>query len=687
MRAGMTQNNPMGLADDITEEDLEVFLQEADEQLLLLDEDIVRLEHEQNNAPLLQEIFRAAHTLKGSSAMMGLVQMTELAHGMEGLLDRVRQGTLEVTSQAVDALLHSLDRLKTMKDNLANSKVVDVDISGAAAELEAVLGQPSSNLSDHESSLIRDEITLDSASADKLEGILDNGGQAYLVKLSIDRQTSWASVRMFQILQELSNLGEVISSLPNQQDVEEAKTGFDLQVVLVSERDAETLREAAASVDDVVEVVAGPYHPPAQAQAISETGSTLQNRGRQIQTVRIDVELLDRMMNTIGELAIDRARILQIGKLLHTRYKHDELVDSLGQTTSHVVKVVDDLQQEIMKARLLPVGTVFNGFSRMVRDLAQKFGKKVDFVIEGQDTEVDRTMIERIRDPLLHLLRNAIDHGIETPEVRAALGKPETATIRLVARHEQSQIVISVEDDGGGINPDLVRAAALKKGLVSAEALARLSDAQIIDLIFLPGASTAEKTTDVSGRGVGMDIVKTNVEAVNGVLTVDNRVGEGCKFSIRLPLTLATLQTLLLSLQDTTYAVPLIHVVEALKAEPQDIYTIGGEEVIRMRDTVVPLLRLGTALNRDHSEVNKDEDTYVVVVRLGDHMIGLAVDSFIALQEITIKSMGGYLGQVQGLAGASILGDGQVVLVLDVPSLIHSWMIGGSKKAALSASQ
>lgn len=684
----MTPDNTVGVAGDITEEDLEVFLQEADEQLLLLDEDIVRLEHEQGNAALLQEIFRAAHTLKGSSAMMGLAQMTELAHGMEGLLDRVRQGTLEVTSQAVDALLHSLDLLKTMKDNLANSKEVAVDISSAAAELEAVLGQPSSNLSGHASSLIGDEITLDSASADKLEGLLDNGGQAYLIRISIDRQTSWGSVRMFQILHELANLGEVIGSLPNQQDVEEAKTeGFELQVVLVSERDSETLRETAASVDDVVDVVAGPYHPPAQAQVISETGSTLRDQGRQIQTVRIDVDLLDRMMNTIGELAIDRARILQIGKLLHSRYKDDELVDFLGQTTSHVVKVVDDLQQEIMKARLLPVGTVFNGFSRMVRDLAQKFEKRVDFVIEGQDTEVDRTMIERIRDPLLHLLRNAIDHGIETPEVRAALGKPETATLRLMARHEQSQIVISVEDDGGGINPDLVRAAAMKKGLVSAEALARLSDAQVIDLIFLPGASTAEKTTDVSGRGVGMDIVKTNIEAVNGILTVDNRVGEGCKFSIRLPLTLATLQTLLLSLQETTYAVPLIHVVEALKAQPQDIYTIGGEEVIRMRDTVVPLLRLGTALNRDQGVLNKDEDVYVVVVQLGDHMVGLAVDSFIELQEITVKAMGDYLGQVQGLAGASILGDGQVVLVLDVPSLIHSWMIGGSKNAALSVAK
>jgi len=409
--------------------------------------------------------------------------------------------------------------------------------------------------------------------------------------------------------------------------------------------------------------------------------------------VRIDVERLDRLMNTIGELVIDRTRILQIGKMLESRYKEDDLVHALGETSSHVVKVVDDLQEEIMKARMLPIGTVFSGFPRMVRDLAQKMGKKVDFSISGQETEIDRTVIERIRDPLVHMLRNSVDHGMETPEQRRAAGKPESGSIRLAAFQEHGYIVITVEDDGRGIDAKKVRQSAIKKGILTAEAAARLTESESLDLIFLPGFSTAEKTTDVSGRGVGMDIVKTNIESINGFVNLETEVGQGTKFILRLPLTLATIQALLFRVGQTIYAVPLVYVLEAVKAEPAEISSIQGKEVIRVRDAIVPLLRLRAAFLKDAQESVVDNESrpatpvqtasQVVVVRLGERFVGLAVDALMELQEVMVKSLGNYLGQVKGVAGVSILGDGQVVLILDVPTLINTYLArGGSLNRA-----
>ena len=288
-------------------------------------------------------------------------------------------------------------------------------------------------------------------------------------------------------------------------------------------------------------------------------------------------------MTTIGELVIDRTRIAQIGRLLQAKYKEDELVQSLSETSAHVAKVVDDLQEEIMEVRLMPIGTVFNGFPRMVRDLAQRFGKDVEFLVDGQDTEIDRTVIERVRDPLVHLLRNSIDHGIETREERAAAGKPVEGTIKLSAAQEQGYIVIKVADDGKGIDPELLRATAVKKGMLSPDAAERLTDVEAIDLIFAAGTSTAEATTEVSGRGVGMDIVKTNIESINGFVTVDTTLGEGTTFNLRLPLTLATVQALLVSMNNTLFAVPAVYVLEVRRIESADIETIEGSEVITVK--------------------------------------------------------------------------------------------------------
>ena len=390
-------------------------------------------------------------------------------------------------------------------------------------------------------------------------------------------------------------------------------------------------------------------------------------------------------MTTIGELVIDRTRIAQIGRLLQAKYKEDELVQSLGETTSHVSKVVDELQTEIMEVRLMPIATVFNGFPRMVRDLARRFGKQVEFSVDGQDTEIDRTVIERIRDPLVHLLRNAIDHGIETPDKREAAGKPAEGTIKLSATQEQGYIIIKVADDGKGIDPVLLRAASVKKGLITSEAAERLTDAEAIDLIFAPGASTAAETTEVSGRGVGMDIVKTNIESINGFVTVETTLGESTTINLRLPLTLATVQALLVTLNDTIFAIPAVYVLEVRNIESWEIETVEGNEVIRSRGSVVPLLRLERVFSRLLSgQQSLKEATPVVVVKLGERLVGLAVQSLMEMQEIMVKSLAKGLGDIKGIAGASILGDGNAVLIIDIPTLIQSTLMKGPAEPALA---
>ena len=383
-------------------------------------------------------------------------------------------------------------------------------------------------------------------------------------------------------------------------------------------------------------------------------------------------------MTTIGELVIDRTRIAQIGRLLQAKYKEDELVQSLSETSAHVAKVVDDLQEEIMEVRLMPIGTVFNGFPRMVRDLAQRFGKDVEFLVDGQDTEIDRTVIERVRDPLVHLLRNSIDHGIETREERAAAGKPVEGTIKLSAAQEQGYIVIKVADDGKGIDPELLRATAVKKGMLSPDAAERLTDVEAIDLIFAAGTSTAEATTEVSGRGVGMDIVKTNIESINGFVTVDTTLGEGTTFNLRLPLTLATVQALLVSMNNTLFAVPAVYVLEVRRIESADIETIEGSEVIRSRGSIVPLLRLDKVFGKGLFPLEiQDRAAYVVVVKLGERLVGLAVHALMEMQEIMVKSPSDGMGDLKGIAGASILGDGQVVQIIDIPTLIQTTLMKG----------
>ena len=560
---------------DVSPEELKVFIEEADEQIALLDRDLVRLETEGDDPELIQEIFRATHTMKGSSAMLGYPRMSELAHGMESLLDALRSGKISVSAEMVDSLLYSLDILKVLRDALVSPEKRPTDIRPAVARLE---------------------------SAAEMAGSLG------------------------------SHAGDREGTPP-----------------------AAAKQAVAAAAD----------HEP-------QTTSPSPDRWTQhiAQSVRVDVKTLDSLMNMVEELVIDRSRISQINRVLESKYSGDELVRDLSQTSSHVIKVINELQQDIMQVRMVPIGTLFNSFPRLVRDLAQRQGKKVEFTMEGLETELDRSIIEQIRDPLIHLLRNAVDHGVEDPERRVESGKPPIALVRLSAFQEGGHIVISMEDDGKGIDVSAVKRKAVEKGVIPADEASRLSMADAINLVFMPGFSTLDKATDVSGRGVGLDVVKTNIEKLSGSVVTESRPGEGTKFMIVLPLTLAVIQGLLVSVGGTVYVMPLASVTETLLMEQREILTIRGRHVIRLRNNVIPLVSLDGAPKLGMSRTDRRDKCFIVVAKDGEKSIGVVVDELMEQQEFVVKPLGKFLVDIRGIAGATILGDGQVGLILDVPALI-----------------
>ncbi|MHB8172408.1 MAG: chemotaxis protein CheA, partial [Thermincolia bacterium] len=390
-------------------------------------------------------------------------------------------------------------------------------------------------------------------------------------------------------------------------------------------------------------------------------------------TVRVDVELLDNLMNLVGELVIDRTRLAQVLGTLESCYEDTDLTEDLNRTSIHIGRVITQLQEEIMKARMLPVESLFNKFPRMMRDLSQKAGKEVDFFMEGQETELDRSIIEEIGDPLIHLLRNSIDHAIETPEERKAAGKNPKGTIKLSAHHEENHINIVVKDDGRGIDPEKVRAAAVKKGLIAEDVAHRLSDQEAIHLIFASGLSTANKVSDISGRGVGMDVVRTNLEKVGGAIEIHTEEHKGTEIKIKLPLTLAIIRALLVNMCQRVYAIPLTSVLKTIRITNDQIMIINKREAIVVRGNVLPLLRFQDLFNIAGSSQEEKGKTFVVVVNLAGQQLGIAVDALVGEQEVVIKSLGKFIGDVQGIAGATILGDGSVALIIDIPSLMKKF--------------
>lgn len=540
----------------------------------------MRLESEGENVDLLQEIFRAAHTIKGSSAMLGHQSMSEAAHAMESLLDDLRSRRMTVNTDVINALLHGLDTLKLLKDSITDPEAKEIDIGPAVAHLRR-LAEPGSAGDSHDSTTA---------------AVGNKGPQG-------DENAA-----AFQVTPESGNK------------------------------------------------------------------ATIQDKRQTFQSIRVDVKTLDSLMNMVEELVVDRSRMTQVGRMLESKYPDDVLVHELEQTTNHVVKVINELQQDVMQVRMLPIGTLFSGFPRMVRDLAQSRGKKLDFIVEGEDTELDRTIIEQLRDPLIHLLRNAVDHGVESPEERARAGKPETATVRLTAYQTEGHIIVEVEDDGRGIDVKSVKDSSVRKGFISQEEASHLTDDEAMNLIFLSGLSTLDEATEVSGRGVGMDLVKTNINGLRGSVVTWTALGKGTRFTLTLPLTVAVIQGLLVSSHGTFYVIPLEAAIEILRVEADEVKTIRNREVIRLRDDIIPLVGIDPSPVSYEPVTDEDGRRFVVVVKDGFRSVGITVEELMEEQEFVVKPLGQYVGEVKGVAGATILGDGQVALILDVPTIIRSSM-------------
>ncbi|KAA0238683.1 chemotaxis protein CheA [bacterium] len=682
---------------DLDADDLKLFSEEAAEQLELLDNALVQLEGEPE-PDLVQQIFRAAHTLKGSSATIGHKRMASLTHVMETVLDQVRQGKKRPSSDMVDALLAGLDALRVLADEVQTRVESAVDIEPLIADLNAVLNAEDAPDEVEPAPAAVSALVLPGEIAAALAAATDQGKNPFLIEVAIAASCQLPSIRCYQLLQELDALAEVGFTRPDRATIESGSAEFELIAVVASTQNDEQLTAAISSISDVetakVRHLADSLTAPIALSASSKAEQPGTGRKPQVslveddspsqgtaaaaparkvaQSVRIDVERLDGLMNLVGELVIDRTRLQQIREQLSGMLKNanlNELTENFEETTSHLARVTDELQDQIMRSRMLPVRSVLTRLPRLVRDVAAKCGKKVDLVTAGEETELDRSVIEEISDPLVHILRNAVDHGIESPEERRAAGKPETGVVSVTAWNQETYIYLSVKDDGKGIDTKTLRRKAVERGLVSAEVAEAATEDTVLQYIFLPGLSTAKTLSDVSGRGVGMDIVRTNIERLNGQVRVKSTPGQGSEITIQLPLTLATTKALMVTANDTVYALPLVSVTEALAESEADMHLVGGRRTLRLRGKLLTVIDLAGALG-DSRPRQLNRERYVVAARHSERQVAFLVDRLLGEQDVVVKSLGDLIGNRKGLTGATILGDGTLGLIIDSASLI-----------------
>ena len=638
-----------------------MFIEEAKEHIESLEENLVKLEKEPYNQDLIQAIFRSFHTIKGSSGSMGFQQMTELAHLLENLLDRVRRGEVSVSSSLIDLLLQGVDFLKRMLEEITKKgQEPDWNMEEIFSALQDFRGEKEK----------------------------DDSGEYWLtVKLASD--CSMKGVRAYLVISRLQDSGiEVVNTVPSLSDLEGENFGQSFDILVRTALPPEEVVKIVGSVAEIerVEVKEGEKEKKNQIEE-KEEKNTISPPGEQKittnlkKTVRVDVERLDSLLNLVGELVIDRTRLEDIIQRLKDYQELVQFREILSDTTTHIGRVTNDLQMEIMKARMLPLAEVFNRFPRLIRDLARQSGKEIDFIIEGEETELDRSLLEEITDPLIHLLRNAVDHGIESREERINKGKPPQGKVILRAYQEENSVVIVVEDDGRGLDVEKIKDKVVGMGLVTPEEVSKMSEREIVDFIFYPGFSTSDEVTEVSGRGVGMDVVKRNIERVNGQVRVESQLGVGTTFYLRLPLTLAIIRALLVKVGESIYSIPLSDVVEIEKVEKKDTYWVNRVLTTLFRGKTLPLLWLEALLDsRKYNFISEDEIPevlYTVVVSASSSLAGLVVDEVLGEQEIVIKSLGSYMRDVRGLGGATILGDGGISLIIDVASLLWKFSRAG----------
>jgi len=672
-----------------------MFLEESREHLQNLNNCVLDLENAPDNLSVLGEIFRSAHTIKGMSATMGFTTIAELTHEMENILDMLRKSQLQANPDIINTIFKCVDTLEQLVESVSTNNEKSIDCKPLIAKLKAlakgeIVTAPVLETKIEKEMVECSSVEFSDAEKSVIHKAQGQGMQAYELNIFLREGCLLKSARSYMVMNALDEIGDVIKTIPVVEELEKEKFDLCFQAILVTGSDIEKIQQTVLSISEIDKVDIVPCRmtdatsqqetkqvmstakptvmKPASsaAPASAPVAMTADKKNKGGQSVRVDIDKLDALLNLVGELVINKTRLEQIG----ITHRLTDLVETIEQMD----RVTTDLQSVVMKVRMVPVGQVFNRFPRMVRDLSHGLNKEINLIIQGEETELDRTVIDEIGDPLVHLLRNSIDHGIEKPDEREAKGKNPIGEIRLIARHEGNNVIIMVEDDGKGINPEIIKRIAVDKGLITQAEADKMEANEAVKLVFLPGFSTAEVVTDVSGRGVGMDAVKNKIESLGGMVDVETKINEGSKFKIRLPLTLAIIQALLVKVSEEIYAVPLGSIDSTINIKSSDIKTVQNKEVFLSRGQIIPIVRLAHVLNIpevEKTEQDEQDDLFVVIVHIGELRAGIIVDNLIGQQEIVIKSLGKLLAGIKVIAGATILGNGQVALILDIASLIQ----------------
>ncbi|GAA8753890.1 chemotaxis histidine kinase/response regulator CheAY2 [Helicobacter pylori] len=652
---------------DDLQEIMEDFLIEAFEMNEQLDQDLVELEHNPEDLDLLNRIFRVAHTIKGSSSFLNLNILTHLTHNMEDVLNRARKGEIKITPDIMDVVLRSIDLMKTLLVTIRDTgsdtnNGKENEIEEAVKQLQAITSQNLEGAKEGTKEAPKEEVKEETKKENIKENQENKAKAPTAENLSSDNPLAdepdldYANMSAEEVEAEIERL------LNKRQEADKERRAQKKQ-------EAKPKQEVAPKTE--TPKTETPKAPKTETKAKAKA-DTEENKAPSIgveQTVRVDVRRLDHLMNLIGELVLGKNRLIRIYGDVEERYDGEKFLEELNQVVSSISAVTTDLQLAVMKTRMQPVGKVFNKFPRMVRDLSRELGKSIELIIEGEETELDKSIVEEIGDPLIHIIRNSCDHGIEPLEERRRLNKPETGKVQLSAYNEGNHIVIKISDDGKGLDPVMLKEKAVEKGVISERDAEGMSDREAFNLIFKPGFSTAKVVSNVSGRGVGMDVVKTNIEKLNGIIEIDSEVGVGTTQKLKIPLTLAIIQALLVGVQEEYYAIPLSSVLETVRISQDEIYTVDGKSVLRLRDEVLSLVRLSDIFKVD-AILESNSDVYVVIIGLADQKIGVIVDYLIGQEEVVIKSLGYYLKNTRGIAGATVRGDGKITLIVDVGAMM-----------------
>ncbi|MEK5215119.1 chemotaxis protein CheA [Psychrobacillus sp. FSL H8-0487] len=677
----------------------EMFIEESKEHLQACNEHLLELEKNPENIAIVNEVFRSAHTLKGMSATMGYEDIANLTHKMENILDEIRNGRLHVTVELLDVVFIAVDQLEEMVMDIASGGKGNLDVTDTVQKLHKIetgeeIPVAATTVEVAVESNISQEnwLSYDDYEMTVIEQSVEQDFSTYEISVKLREDCLLKAARVYMVFELLEKMGDVIKSSPSVEKLEGEDFDEIFYVALVTNEPSEDVQKKLMKVSEVTEVLVNsvtleqlkkrnniegakveetPFPEKTEViegsqevVAVKTTEKSPTSKSNQVQsskTIRVNIERLDVLMNLFEELVIDRGRLQSISEELHN--------SELDETVERMSRITGDLQNIILNMRMVPVETVFNRFPKMVRQLARDLNKKINLEVIGAETELDRTVIDEIGDPLVHLIRNSLDHGVESPEIRLAKGKPEEGTVVLRAYHSGNHVFIEIEDDGAGINREKVLKKAIAKGIVSNEVAQTLSDKQVAELILSSGFSTADVISDVSGRGVGLDVVKTTIESLGGFIDISSTEGKGSLFSIQLPLTLSIISVMLVELGEEIYAIPLSSIIETAIIRSSDILNAHNQKVIDFRGKVVPLVFLENVFDVPR-ESTDDEFHSVVLVRKGDKMAGLVVDSFIGQQEIVLKSLGAYLSSVFAISGATILGNGKVALIVDCNALI-----------------